>query len=96
MGIVRKMHIKFPPRSIWFDRLSLYRYVAVLLFPSFVFSLYRAFTEEYPITWRVPLFWFAVVLYYSAIGRDLWLTLRLRRQIRKSMTEIVNRDETSQ
>lgn len=84
---------KFPPRSIWFDRLSLYRYVAILLFPLFLSSLIRAFSESYPITWRVPVFWLAVLLYYSAIIRDFWMAWKVRREIHKAMNEVANRDD---
>lgn len=92
--MANKKFINLPPRRVWFDRLSLYRYVAVLLFPLFVTSLYRAFTESYPITWRVPVFWFAVVLYYTAIGKDLWEGWKVRREIRKSISEVVGRGKT--
>lgn len=84
-----------PPRSTWFDRLSLYRYVAILLFPLFVRSVYRALTESYPITWAVPIFWLASILFFTAIGKDLWLGFQMRRQIRKAMREVTSGDETS-
>ncbi len=83
------IRFNLPPRSLWFDRLSLYRYVALLLFPLFVHSLVRAVTEDYAFTWRVVVFWIAVVLYYTAIIRDVWLMLRVRRQIHKSMNEAI-------
>jgi hypothetical protein len=87
--------LKLPPRSIWFDRLSLYRYVAILLLPLFTRSVYRAVTESYPVTWVVPVFWAASVLFYTAIGRDLWQEWKTRREIHKSINEVVNRDESS-
>lgn len=93
--MANRFRIKIPPRSIWFDRLSLYRYVAILLFPLFVRSVYRALTESYPITWVVPIFWFASVLFFIAIGKDLWLGWKTRREIHKSINEVVNQDETS-
>jgi hypothetical protein len=44
-------------------------------------------------TWVVPIFWMASVLFFTAIGKDLWLGFKTRRQIRKTMTEVLNGDK---
>lgn len=81
-------------RKTLFDRLSLYRYVAVLLLPVFVMSTFRAFTEEYPVTWRVYLFWVANILLWTAVIRDTMEVLKVRREIRKSIHGVISRDDT--
>jgi general stress protein CsbA len=80
-------------RKTLFDRLSLYRYVAILLLPVFVASTIRAFTETYPITWRVYFFWVANVLLWVAVVRDTWEVVKVRREIHKSLREAMDRGD---
>lgn len=81
------------PRSTWFDRLSLYRYVGIMLFPLFVHSTYRAFTVHYEFSWRVVIFWVADLLLYWALGRDAWEVFKAKREIRKAIREVVGDDD---
>lgn len=74
-------------RRTLFDRLSLYRYVAILLLPLFIRSIYRALTETYPFTGWVVIFWLSCLLFFSAIIRDTWEVLKVRHQIHKSIRE---------
>lgn len=86
--------IRLKPRSILFDRLSLYRYVAVLLLPVFIFSTYRAVMETHPFTWRTVFFWLANALLWVAVGRDTLEVVQMKREIRRSIREVVNRDDS--
>lgn len=86
---------RFRPKRTWFDRLSLYRYVAVLLLPLFVWSTHRAFTTSYPFTWRALLFWVANVLLWAAIIRDTWEVMQVRREIHKSIRDVTQGNEDS-
>jgi hypothetical protein len=85
--------IRLRPHRTWFDRLSLYRYVALLLLPLFVSSTVRAITESHPFTWKTAVFWFANLLIWSAVIRDTWEVIKVKREIRRSIREVVNRDD---
>jgi hypothetical protein len=86
--------IKFrKPRSTWFDRLSLYRYVGILLSPLFVHSTYRALTESYPFSWRVIVFWAANILLFYALGKDAWQVFKAKREIREAINGVVEKDD---
>lgn len=75
------------PNSTWFDRLSLYRYVAILLLPLFVISTYHALTETYPFSWQVVVFWVANVLIWTAVGRDTWEVFKVKREIHQAIRD---------
>lgn len=80
-------------RRTLFDRLSLYRYVAIMILPLFIRSIYRALTETYPFTGWVFLFWLSCIMFFSAIFRDTWEVVKVRREIRKSINDVINGDD---
>lgn len=81
-------------RSTWFDRLSLYRYVAFLLLPLFVSSTVRAVTEPYPFTWKTAVFWVANLLLWLAVIRDAWEVMQVRREIHRSINEVMGKGDS--
>lgn len=73
--------VNLKPRATWYDRLALYRYVAILLLPLFVLSTYHALTTHYPFRWQVVVFWVANVLIWAAVLRDTWTVIQARWEI---------------
>lgn len=86
--------IKTRSHRMWFDRLSMYRYVAFMLLPLFVLSTVRAISTDHPFTWKTSVFWAAYILLVSAVARDAWEVVKAKREIRQSMREVVSNDDS--
>ena len=75
-----------------FDRIGRYRLGVVLTMPLWVMALFRVFTQDIQVTWRLVLFLVGAALLIWAVVADAWYVYSARRRMNKMMDAVNRRD----
>ena len=75
-----------------FDRIGRYRLGVVLTMPLWVMALFRVFTQDIQVTWRLVLFLVGAALLIWAVVADAWYVYSAKRRMNKMMDSVSRRD----